>query len=274
MGSSHDRNFCAHSARLHLLRNPTWCSILIRIVQPDLLCGVSVLGCGRRQTSTSPVGDRGYSHHKVGPWLPNRPWHWHLLQAKSSQNCQPCGVSPRIRRMTGQRHLPCHVPWFMGKFGSAEEQWKFSPLYWLSCIFFFYKTPPDVWAGFVVRCTPGMGWDVLRSSNFCWAHGAPSIFVVEWRSPPQVSFDKSHTIGPTWSARQPAHAFYCCGEYLFCLHGPIITAGCIIAIFTSKLACFTPPTFVMVASSVVVFANGYSGTSTAMTLTPCKNAPV
>lgn len=60
-----------------------------------------------------------------------------------------------------------------------------------------HKTPADVRAGSVVRSTPSVGGDVLHSSNLSWAHGSPLIFIVEWRSPPQVSVMQTILLDPS-----------------------------------------------------------------------------
>lgn len=58
------------------------------------------------------------------------------------------------------------------------------------------QTPADIWARVVVRSTPGMGGDFICSSDFSWVDGTPHIFLMEWRSPPQVSFTDQHFCVP------------------------------------------------------------------------------
>lgn len=136
------------------------------------------IGCGCGQTSTPPLGNGGDAHHKVGVKSVAQPLVTNALVCRFSRNLQP--NFPRVchRQANGLLLQVVEVGPVRLEFMSITS---FPPTSST------HKTPADVRAGSVVRSTPSVGGDVLRSSNLSWAHGAPLIFVVEWRSPPQVS---------------------------------------------------------------------------------------
>lgn len=67
------------------------------------------------------------------------------------------------------------------------------------------QAPADDGASHVVCSAPGVGGDIVHSSDLGRANGTPLVFFVERGSPPEVSSEGSRSRDPRWRAGTPPY---------------------------------------------------------------------